>query len=367
MKDKIKKLPKKIFVLCAAGMISVLGILFIEAIEHHLQRKLLDQRAAEAWSDKKDAVQISVFYAENEVTDKQYFKGIGNSIDTELTNAAITSESPAAEARLWKDTISREGKITLTNDKGKQEIHAIGVEGDFFSFHPLQLVSGTYFSPDNLMQDGVIIDEETAWQLFGSNDIAGMEVRINDVYHMVIGVYSRPKDRISGGAGMDKSICFLSLDSLEQYGSGLGGYNYEIVMPNPIKGFGLSLIKKVINAEETDAVIVENSTRYDIFPLYQVSREFGLRSMSKQGIVYPYWENVARGYEDYFAVLLIIKTIFMCTAIFVILSILVFYYRRKTWSIETIVEWLKDKHYESGTKRNIKKEEKRREKEGKKE
>lgn len=48
-------------------------------------------------------------------------------------------------------------------------------------FHPLKLITGSYFSGNDLMQDYCIIDQDAAWQLFGSNDVVGMTVYIGNV------------------------------------------------------------------------------------------------------------------------------------------------------------------------------------------
>ena len=64
-------------------------------------------------------------------------------------------------------------RITLQNGKKSVSAKAIGVAGDFFLFHPLKLLDGSFFSGSDVMQDYVVIDEDMAWQLFGSNDVAG--------------------------------------------------------------------------------------------------------------------------------------------------------------------------------------------------
>ena len=46
--------------------------------------------------------------------------------------------------------------------------------------------------PLMLMKDYCVIDEDAAWQLFGSNDVAGMTVYIGGVPHIVTGVIRRP-------------------------------------------------------------------------------------------------------------------------------------------------------------------------------
>lgn len=88
-----------------------------------------------------------------------------------LQEASITETSENPSARLWVDAYSADGKITLVNGKNTLDANAIGIGGDFFMFHPLKPITGSYFSGNDLMQDYCIIDQDAAWQLFGSNDV----------------------------------------------------------------------------------------------------------------------------------------------------------------------------------------------------
>ena len=353
----------KTLVLIILAILCVILAGVLEFTKIHMKRDLIDQGMAERWSTNKDAAHISAFYVEGAVENSSYFRGIGVELDQALVTSSITPKTENEEARLWIDAVSRGGKVSLVSDLGKAEINAIGVKGEFFQFHPLLLVNGTYISEANPMKDGIMIDENTAWQLFGSSDVTGMQVTINGVPHIIIGVFKRPEGRIQEAAGLEKSICFLGIDSLEKYGNAKGGYFYEIVLPNPIKGFGLSMMSQLLKAETMEVKIVENSSRYQLLPLLKVIQNFGTRSMSSQSILYPYWENIAKGYEDIFALFLVIKTVLLIYPLCMLVVVSIQLYRRKTWSVAGILHWLGEKHYEMGTKKMIKKQEKERQEE----
>ena len=347
--------PKALLLFCLAGLCILLAA-GLSLLQGHLSRNLREQQMAERWSSGKDAVQISAFYAEDEVENTDYFRGVAAELDKELEAASLSTEKD--NARLWIDAVSRNGKVTLMSESGKVELNAMGIQGSFFQFHPLLLVKGSYISEDHLMKDGIMIDEDTAWQLFGSSDVAGMQVMMEGVPHIIIGVFQREEGRLAHAAGLDKPICFLSMESLEVYGQPQGGYFYEIVLPNPIKGFGLSLMNKVLQAESSRVEVVENTTRYGIVPLIKVFREFGIRSMSSQGIIYPYWENIARGYEDIFTLLLLGKVLLMLYPVLLLITICVIMIRKNRGKTEQIFQWIGDKYYELGTKRMEKKQQK---------
>ena len=353
MRNLIQSIPNRIKIL---GMISVICCLFLGIIficEHQMKKDMYDQQMAKRWSDEGDAAQISAFFAEGSVEDVTYFKGIEQSVKNALQAASIISEKESA--RLWIDAISRNGEIVLSSSRGNVELKALGVSGEFFQFHPQKLVYGSLFRQDSMMQDGVVIDEETAWQLFGSSNVAGMQIMIGQVPHYITGVIERPQGRLPEAAGLEKSVCYLSLESLQNYGKVTGGYTYEIVMPNPIKNFALSTMQTAVGADNEDVVLVENSSRFQLFPLFRIIQNLGIRSMSFRGIVYPYWENIARGQEDILALLLLVKMILLFLPGIFLITVFIYLWKNRTWHVKQGIVWVQDKIYEAGTRRVQKK------------
>lgn len=355
MKNLIQNIPVKLRILGFAGVLCLIltGILLLA--EQSMQKNLYDQQMAERWSNEGDASQISAFFAQDAVEDVNYFRGIEQNIDNALQQASIVNENE--NARLWIDAVSRSGKVTLSSERAKVELKALGVSGEFFQFHPQKIVTGALFREDSMMKDGVVIDEETAWQLFGSSDVAGMQIMIGQVPHYITGVVERPLGRLYEAAGLEKSVCYLSMESLESYGSVNGGFTYEIVMPNPIKGFALSALQTAVGTENENVIVKENSTRYQILPLLKVIQQFGTRSMSLGGIVYPYWENIARGYEDILVLILLVKILLLIVPVIFLITVIIYFWKKKTWTMKDGVTWIQDKIYEAGTKRVQKKQE----------
>ena len=198
------------------GMVSVLCLMIFGVFllaENTMQKKLYDQQMATRWSREGDVAQISVFFSESEGGDADYFKGIEQSINHALQQASITTEKE--NARLWIDAVSKSGEVTLRSERAEIELKAIGVSGEFFQFHPQKVLSGALFSGDSIMQDGVVIDKETAWQLFGSSNVEGMQVMIGQVPHFIAGVIEKPTGRLQKSAGLEKQVCYLSMESLE--------------------------------------------------------------------------------------------------------------------------------------------------------
>ena len=158
------------------------------------------------------------------------------------------------------------------------------------------------------MDDLVVLDEETAWKLFGGTDLTGMSMTINGQPFVVSGVIAREDDFATKKAYSGEGGIFLSYSALSRLLEETTVTCYELVMPDPISGYARNLVKENFSVGTGD--IVENSSRYTLGHLWEVIRDFGNRSMRTNGVMYPYWENAARLTEDYAALLLVLAGLF---------------------------------------------------------
>ncbi len=329
----------KRLILGITGGVSFLAFVILWAVTGHMADGLSDQNMAKRWNEDGGVAQISCFFSPDAAVTEDTLQEFEYNLESFLQESSITLESENPGARLWTSAYSAEGKITLTTDYGKVEADALGIGGDFFLFHPYRLLNGAYFSGNDVNQDYCVIDEDAAWQLFGSNDVAGMMVSIGGVPHIVTGVIERPEGRLWEAAGLDTTRVYVSLSTLERYGVSHGINHYEILMPNPVKEFGFNYVKEKLGSDEKETEVLENTSRFGLLNRLQVIKAFGTRSMSGKSIIYPYWENVARGYEDIIGLL----TVFMLAAFLypAVLGIIWFilWWRRKGWTFKSI--WIK--------------------------
>ncbi|MBR2895649.1 MAG: ABC transporter permease [Oscillospiraceae bacterium] len=232
-----------------------------------------------------------------------------------LENKFVEESLEAPEGgSLWIDAYSGSTSVHAVTEHGRVEMTAIGVGGDFFHFHPLRLRSGAYISERDLMDDLVLLDEVTAWRLFGGFDLAGMPLEINGNPFVVAGVVTLEDDFASKRAMQQEGGIFLSYSALERLNEELAIDCYEIVLPDPISGYAAGVVETLF-AQKTGEV-VENSGRYAAMRLLDVVRSFGARSMHTSAVVYPYWENALRLREDYAAVLLMLAVLLaVCPAV----------------------------------------------------
>lgn len=333
----------KKLLLSISGAISFVIFLILLAMTNHMGRSQESQQMAARWSEKKNVAQVSCFFSANSGISVDSIEEFEHSLDSALMEASITSESENPGARLWADAYSADGQITLSNNRTTVSADAIGVGGDFFLFHPVQLLNGAYFSGNDLNKDYCVIDEDAAWQLFGSNDVAGMTVYIGGEPHIVSGVVRRPSGRLEEAAGLDSTLVYVSYQTLEKHGSNNGLNHYEIVMPNPVKNFAINLVREKLGTQEKEVEILENTSRYSLPNRLRTIFAFGTRSMNGKAIIYPYWENIARGYEDIMALLTLFMILFLLYPVLLVLVIFIRWWKHKGWTLKDVWHHMKDR------------------------
>lgn len=334
---------KKI-VLGISGGVSFLIFLILLFVTGHIERSLMEQNAADRWSREGDVSQVSCFFSANARMTEDRLIAFEHTVDGALKDAGVTLKSENPGARLWADAYSADGTISVSSDRARlNNVDAIGIGGDFFLLHPLTLLSGSYFSGSDIDKNYCVIDRDAAWQLFGSNDVAGMTVFIGGYPHIVTGVVERPDGRLAEAAGLEDTLVYVSYETLNTLGRCNNINHYEIVMPNPVSNFAYDYIKKNLGASEKETEVIENTSRYSFINRLKLIGTFGTRSMNGKAIIYPYWENIARGYEDIFLVVTVFELLFLLYPTALVLVFLILWWRHKGWTLRDVCLTVKDK------------------------
>ena len=351
IKDFVNSLSVRQIVFSLITIISLLIFAVLTIWAENKTKGLADQQAALRWDSEGKYAQVTGFFSRDVKLDEFMIRSYEKQLEGALQEAgalsANTSNTEAeggegeknADARLYVDAYSSLGKIDIESEKGKLSANAVGIGGDFFIFHPVQMVSGGYFSGNDLMKDWIILDEDGAWQLFGSNDIEGKSVWIGNIPHYVAGVFKRESGRMAENAGLGSALVYLSNESLQKYGTSEGINTYEVLAPNPVKGFLANNMREKFgiseggDKNERQMLVVDNTARYSLEALIPVVLDFGTRSMQNYSIHYPYWENIARGFEDIRAVTLVFQFLFLLipTVIIIVFLIIKWKNRSFTW------------------------------------
>lgn len=402
---------KKRIILLAAFTVLFIIQLVLALVSDYMIRDLTDQQVADRWSDDMRMAQVSIFVTEDRLLEENDIERFKYELEKKLRDSGVRIPEEEEEEKDSKDksgiidtitidemnTIIVEQLMDIPERKGikalydvsycaqglvnlsfenreVKEASAIGFGGDFFLFHPLELVKGGYIPDTALMKDGIVIDEDMAWQLFGSEDVVGESVLIGGVPHFVIGVVKRDRGRIEESSGLSGSFVYMSYDSLSKYGEILsgktnkeeisedgrtaekGGINtLEVVCPNPVSGLALTAAKESLGLDDRYVTAVDNTERFSVFALFDVIRSFGTRSMWSKAIFYPYWENIARGYEDILALMLLFRTICIVAIVVILVILVVDLYRHKRFTMSSVISIIADKKYDLEVKINRKK------------
>lgn len=349
MKKLTQALGKKKLIFLAVELALLIAAAGCFVGIHALSRMLPSQLAAERWQGESEQTfaQISCFIPVDETVTLNEIGAFREAAMTKLHEAALDITSDAV---LMADAWSCTDKVSVSSALGKGEVYATAVGGEFFTFHPIRLISGSYISADDLMQDRALLDEETAWLLFGGTDIQGMTFKINGVPFVVAGVIEREEDYASKKAYTDGMGIFISYDAytlLDSASAALAGAAtadaaasssapgiqcYELVMPDPVKNFTLNFVKEKFPIGRGE--VINNTERFTLPALWTLLRSFDTRSMQTRGVIYPYWENASRGAEDRAALLLVLGALFLAVPVVTALVALVRYAVRGKQTLE---------------------------------
>lgn len=322
-----KKIKYSVMILCALLIVILLciGNYFINLTE--------DSEAATRWDKDGGYTQISAYLPLGLMQDATLYDGMKYQMLDKLKTEGIQAEDE--EDKVILGAYSGYGTVTMKKDNNTATVDVIGVGGDFFYFHPIEMIDGSYLTEDYLMKDYVILDKETAWDLFGAIEVTGMTVTISNIPFVVAGVYEPTDVYLAEEAGAMENVVFMFYSSLSQYGTSSGVQWLDFLLPNPVKDFGMKVFKENGVVSLDDAVVIEQNTRYNLISLYKLIPDFSKRSMSQTGIVYPYWENMARGYENILVAFLLVGIVCLVCEI-----VLLFITLRPVKNIKKGMHWL---------------------------
>ena len=295
--------------------------------------------------------QVSAFISPGHGMQLDEVSNVRSSIAEKLNKDSYSDSTTGG--RVWIDAYSCETSINLRKDTNTLSATAVGVGGDFFQFHPMKLLSGSYIADSDLNHDRIVVDENFAWAMFGSNDIVGMQVWLGDSIYFISGVVEVPEDDISALAYGDNNRVYMYYSELKRINENLPITCYEAVLPNPISNYAYYALREAYglsdDSEDTslnkkknplsfdDVEIIENTKRFNTMELLTNIKTWKFRTMRTSSVGYPYWENVARVQDDTQMRLLLVRIILL---IFPILSGIWFVYglwKKKTWTIKGLL------------------------------
>lgn len=316
-------MKRKHIYLIAANVGSLLFSLIMTIFFVRLKGSLPDQQVALRWSAEEPYSLVSV-YSEGikSMTLNDIFTARVN-IEKKLVENSIAAEKE--NARVWADAFSSAQELVAVGaGTSSSEAHLIVTGGDFALFHPMDFISGSFYTEDMVMQDNVVIDEVLAWRLYGSSNIVGKPVIINEKYYFVSGVFRQSENKNVEKVYGDKPRIFMSYRGYDIMSPNRAAdfMCYEACLPNAVSGFGKKILTEAMGFEENTDRVMENSTRYSLKNRFGIIRDFGMRSVVDSPVYYQYWENAARITDDKAALLLVMQIMGLvlpiCTVVYYI-------------------------------------------------
>ena len=302
---------KRHIIAAAVNAAAVAGALILTAAGSAAAKSQNYNYAADRWNStgKKDYTQISCFFSEDAGFTKNSIKSVKGSLMSKLEEASITPEEGKT---LIPDAYStRAGRAEVTCDiVGRTEAEITAVGGEFFLFHEMRLLSGSYISDSDIMQDGAVIDRQLAWLLYGSENVIGMNIYINNVKLYIAGVTDTPSTDPEERCAGDTPRAYISYYAAGQiFGGGDEGYMgmsdpsesftkitcYECIVPDPVENFAYSALDKQLSETYKGHIsIVNNSERFDSKKRAKALKKLDEYAVRSDDVVYPYWENASR-------------------------------------------------------------------------
>ena len=181
----IKLIPLKKKIKYCTMLISFVLFFTFMGFGNYFKNRLPDVNAYKKWDGDGNYTQLSVYMPLGHMQDTMLYDGMIYQINEALLKESVEPENK--NSRMVVGAYSGYGSVTLRTSEAAAETTVIGVGGDFFYFHPLEMIDGSYLSEDYLMKDYILLDKETAWKLFGAVNVTGMSVMIGDTPFWVAG------------------------------------------------------------------------------------------------------------------------------------------------------------------------------------
>ncbi len=295
---------------------------------------LSSQLTAERWgTSEKNYAQASVFLPDSYAVPQNSVGELRLGIENALTGAGVSSEDYP-----WLYAFSTTEHATLKNGIATTDVEITLISGDYFTLHPLDIRNGWYLSETEIMRDRIILDRQTAWDLFYSDDVVGQYLEWNGHRYMVAAVVDTEPGEYNDMAAGNTQRAWAFADSPAADESA-GFTCVEVVLPQPVDGFAVSTLQSVLEAYLPEGLAVtDNTGRFSLINRWNALCNISTRWLSFQGIDYPYYENAAKLVENHLALRLIPEALFLG---FPIISVLIWLWmlnKKRTWGLHSITE-----------------------------
>ena len=306
MKSKFKLRHK---IIAAVNTAAVVGMIILTAVGSSAAKAQKYNYAAERWKNesKKDFGQVSCFFGKESGFDLKSVESMKAEFYAKLKEASIEpEEGKTLVPYAYSNPVGK--AIISGDDLGTTEADITAVGGKFFFFRDFDLLTGAFFEDDDLMKTGVVVDRQVAFSLYGSDDIAGKNLYINNVKLFISGVIDFPKTKAEKNCAGETPKAYISYDAAKMiFGGGDDAWGqgisqelnrvtcYECISPEPVDNFTYNVVNdKCAQLYKGKIKIVNNADRFEPSKRIKALKKIEDNVVVREDIIYPYWENASR-------------------------------------------------------------------------
>ncbi len=379
-------------VIASANILSLLCTLIISIAGESIAKSMSYNNTAEKWSSDGDYAQISCFFSEDAGVTVDNIGGAKASMLESLKNISVVPEENQKLIPEAYSTSAGQASIKSDTTKGRSNAQLIAVGGDFFLFRDFDLLDGSYFSESDIMQDGAVIDRNLAWALYGSDEISGKNIYINDTKFYIAGVIDTPQTKYEKKTAGDLPIAYISYDGAgllnnssnvsmssmptglndDSFSGGMGDFMpisnsfnkitcYECLMPDPVENYAYNAVDSYFKSSyENKYSIVNNTERFKPSVRAKAFKNLSDYAVINNSVIYPYWENASRIVEFKLTSLYFYRRLTYIIPVLTLLYLLVILWKIAGILKNHFTEWTGDKItrvvYNHSEKKRLKKE-----------
>lgn len=323
----MRKYSKPLFYGLVISVVSlaIFGAVFL--IKNFTSGGLESQKAAERWESGTDEglrySQISCFISEDAAFTFSEIPRIENGVRSKLTEDSYAAPDDDARLFIYSAFAEAEASFTAGNNSVQSKLYC--TTDDYFLIHPHDMVSGWYYNGSEIMENGIVVNEDLAFRLFGGINVAGMKANLSGIECVILGVTSGPSSESEKKEWTEEPCAYIVSDLAESVVPEIAVTCFEIVLPNPVKDYAMTAVKDNTDFQDGMCEYFENTGRYSFVNLVKNISSASERVTKTGTIYYPFWENAARKADERcfsVAVILVITAVIPLLYVLYIIGIL---------------------------------------------
>ncbi len=274
-----------IFVSLSASLLFLAVGLVLFAVKEGIPKELIEYKSSHEWGADAHS-HVTVYMSSDRELD--YSEKI--MIESEL-EAAYTVDSIDSSKAIYCASTETGVSLYSTSSSRHASSTATVYSGDYFNFYKPELKEGAYPINDPIHTDAILLDENAAWQIFGTHTgVVGLSLDYNGYSYTVCGVIKVP-DGIYKEVYGERSRVFISSQSTGFRNNNIMYTQFDAMIPDPITNYATNLIKEKFVAYSD--VIVNQDNRFDGEELNKLRENTNDMIINSNGIDYPFTEKAA--------------------------------------------------------------------------